>query len=211
MASGTLPLFYDFRKLGGLQFCDGGLLSNTPFRELLQAHRDYWLQVMGANKHKIPDLEVYLINVHPSRGTYIQDDDLDGTKDRINDITYFDRNSHYDENVANQASDYVEIINGMKNVARRHFDRDKFDVFQQDFENFLEATEAKSKSDIQTDRKRTYKDVLNCTFKIKNIVRIENTSPYDDSIFGKGADFSSQTIKGLIKKGRDDASKVLKA
>ena len=78
MASGTLPVFYDFRKLGGLQFCDGGLLSNTPFRELLQAHRDYWLQVMGTNKDKILDLEVYIINDHPSKGTYINDDDLDG-------------------------------------------------------------------------------------------------------------------------------------
>jgi predicted acylesterase/phospholipase RssA len=31
MASGTLPEFYDFRKKGGRYFCDGGLLSNTPF------------------------------------------------------------------------------------------------------------------------------------------------------------------------------------
>jgi NTE family protein len=211
MASGTLPVFYDFRKLGGVQFCDGGLLSNTPFRELLQAHRDYWLQVTGTNKHKIPDLEVYIINDHPSKGTYINDDDLDGIKDRINDITYCDRNSHYDENVVNQATDYIEIINGMRNVARRHFSKDKFDVFQQDFEHFLETTEAKSKSDIQGGGKRTYKDVLNCTFNLKNVVRIENTSSYDDSIYGKGVDFSSQTIKGLIKKGRDDASKVLNA
>jgi NTE family protein len=211
MASGTLPVFYDFRKLGGLQFCDGGLLSNTPFRELLQAHQDYWLQVKGTNKHKIPDLEVYIINDHTSKGTYIQDDDLDGTKDRINEITYSDRNSHYDENVANQASDYVEIINGMRNIARRHFGKDKFDVFRQDFENFLERTEAKSKSDIQGGGKRTYKDVLNCTLNLKNVVRIENTSPYDDSISGKGADFSSQTIRALIKRGREDASKVLKA
>ena len=211
MTSGTLPVFYDFRKLGGLQFCDGGLLSNTPFRELLQAHQDYWLQVMDANKQKIPDLEVYIVNDHPSKGSYIKDDDLDGTKDRINDIIYSDRNSHYDENEANQASDYVEIINGMRNVARRHFSKDKFNVFQQDFENFLERTEAKSKSDVQGGGKRTYKDVLNCTFNLKNVVRIENTSAYDDSISGKGADFSSQTIKGLIKKGRDDALKVLKA
>jgi hypothetical protein len=80
-----------------------------------------------------------------------------------------------------------------------------------DIENFLETTEAKSKSDIQGGGKRTYKDLLNCTFNLKNVVRIENTSPYDDSISGKGADFSAQTIKGLIKKGRDDASKVLKA
>ena len=43
MASGTLPVFYDFRELGGHKFCDGGLLSNTPFKELLQAHQEYWL------------------------------------------------------------------------------------------------------------------------------------------------------------------------
>jgi len=211
MASGTLPVFYEFRKLGQShrQFCDGGLLSNTPFRELLQAHRDYWLQVMGTNKHKIPDLEVYIINDHPPKGTCINDDDLDGTKDRINDITYSDRNSHYDENVANQATDYIEIINGMRNVARRHFSNDKFDVFQQDFEHFLETTEAKSKLHIQGPGKRTYKDVLNCTFNLKKVVRIENTSAYDDSISGKGSDFSSQTIKGLIRKGIEDASKML--
>jgi hypothetical protein len=45
---------------------------------------------------------------------------------------------------------------------------------------------------------------------LKNVVRIENTSPYEDSISGKGADFSSQTIRAL-KRGRDDASKVLKS
>jgi predicted acylesterase/phospholipase RssA len=38
MASGTLPKFYDIQKIGERQFCDGGLLSNTQFRELLQAH-----------------------------------------------------------------------------------------------------------------------------------------------------------------------------
>jgi NTE family protein len=95
------------RKLGGYQFCDGGLLSNTPFRELLQAHQDYWLRVKDTNKQKIPDLEVYIVNVHPSKGAFIQEDDVDGTKDRINDITFFDRNSHYNENVVTQTTDYL--------------------------------------------------------------------------------------------------------
>jgi NTE family protein len=38
MASGTLPEFYEFRKLGESQrqLCDGGYLSNTPFRGLLR-------------------------------------------------------------------------------------------------------------------------------------------------------------------------------
>lgn len=38
MASGTVPVFYKFRDIpkdGGRKFCDGGILSNTPFRELL--------------------------------------------------------------------------------------------------------------------------------------------------------------------------------
>jgi hypothetical protein len=43
--------------------------SNTPFRELLQDHHEYWPAVVGNNKQKIPDLEVYIENesVHPSK------------------------------------------------------------------------------------------------------------------------------------------------
>ena len=55
-----------------------------------------------------------------------------------------------------------------------------FEVFQKEVESFLQTTEAKSKSDI--DDKRKYKDLLNCGFKLTNVVRIENTSPYDESI-----------------------------
>jgi NTE family protein len=116
MASGTIPEFYDFRKLGERQFCDGGLLSNTPFRELLQAHQNYWLRVIDKDKQKIPDLEVYIVNVHPSKGETIPEDDHDGVKDRINDITFFDRNSHYDENIVDTATDYIEIIDKLKDL-----------------------------------------------------------------------------------------------
>ena len=199
-------MFYDFRKLGKCQFCDGGLLSNTPFRELLQAHQDYWLRVIDTDKQKIPDLEVYIVNVHPSKGTVIQDEDLDGVKDRIIDIIFFDRNSRYDENVADKATDYVKIINSLKHLARRYISKDKFDEFQNDFESFLRTTEAKSKSDIGD--KRTYKDLLTCRFKLTNVVRIENTY-HHDNISNKIADYTSQTIKSLIEKGRDDASRIL--
>lgn len=208
MASGTLPEFYEFRKLGESQrqLCDGGYLSNTPFRELLQAHKDYWLSIIDTDKDKIPDLEVYIVNVHPHKGTTIPDDDLDGVKDRINDITFFDRNSHYDENVVNMTTDYMEIIDSLKHSAKQNMSEEKFEVFHKEFESFL-TREAKSKSD--TDNKRKYKDLLNCGFRLTNVVRIENTSPYDDSIFGKIGDYSSKTIQDLIKKGGDDALEVL--
>ena len=208
MASGTLPVFYEFRKLGESQrqFCDGGLLSNTPFRELLHAHKDYWLGIINTDKDKIPDLEVYIVNVHPHKGTTIPDDDLDGVKDRINDITFFDRNSHHDENVVNMTTDYMDIIDSLKHSAKQNMTKEKFEIFQKEFGSFL-TREAKSRSD--TDNERNYKDLLNCGFRLTSVVRIENTSPYDDSIFGKIGDYSSKTIKDLIIKGGEDAIKVL--
>ena len=33
-----------------------------PLKELLEAHRDYWVNV--ENKEEAPDLEVYIVNVH---------------------------------------------------------------------------------------------------------------------------------------------------
>jgi NTE family protein len=206
MASGTIPEFYDFRKLGERQFCDGGWLSNTPFRELLQAHQDYWLRVIDKDKQKIPDLEVYIVNVHPSRGDAIQEDDHNGVKDRINDITFFDKNSHYDEKVVYTATDYLEIIGKLEDLAKNYISANKIHAFKNEFKNFLKTTEAKSKSN--TNEKRTYKDLLNGSFKLTNVIRIEH-SGYDDSISGKGADFTSKSIKDLIKQGKKDASRLL--
>src|SRR5215469_18947232 len=67
IASGSVPINYDYAKIeankltidnGGNKrienvqryFWDGGLASNTPLRELIQAHQDYWLNVQGKGK-----------------------------------------------------------------------------------------------------------------------------------------------------------------
>ena len=63
MASSTLPEIYDPQVIDGRNFWDGGILNNTPFRELIQSHQDYWKNVEG--RDKIPDLEVYIVNVQP--------------------------------------------------------------------------------------------------------------------------------------------------
>ena len=44
-------------------FWDGGIKSNTPLRELIQAHTDYWRE---KTDHGIPDLEVYIADLWPS-------------------------------------------------------------------------------------------------------------------------------------------------
>ena len=56
---------------------------------------------------------------------------------------------------------------------------------------------------------RKYKDLLKGRFKLTKVVRIEPEN-YTDNISGKGADFTSKTIKSLIEKGKEDAYKVLK-
>jgi NTE family protein len=240
MASGTIPIFYEFRKIGEKEFCDGGLLSNTPLRELLQAHRDYWKKVAGENEDRIPDLDIYIVNVHPSQQNNIASvqegesdrqeksdasndtrndrnfsERYDAVKDRINDIIFSDRNSHYDEKVADLITDYKdlltdyrELINKLKALTKSHFkNKEQSDTsFRSEFDNILKASEEKSSGNKLEDRK--YKDLIKGRFRI-NVTRIENEY-YVDSIYGKGADFTSQTIEKLIEKGKEDARRVLK-
>jgi predicted acylesterase/phospholipase RssA len=204
MASGTIPEFYDFRIIGGRQFCDGGWLSNTPFRELLQAHQEYW-RIIDRHKQKIPDLEVYLINNHPSQGSVIQDYDYDAVKDRVNDIQFHDRNSRYDENIANMNTDFFAIIDATVQLAKTYIDEGKFKDFKKELENFLKST-AKSRS---AGEERMYKDILDASFALKKVTRIENTN-YTDSISGKASDFTLISITGLIARGQEDALNALK-
>jgi hypothetical protein len=200
MASNTVPEFYDYREINGHKFWDGGMLSNTPFRELLQAHQSYWKYVKKCDD-KIPDLEVYIINLHPSKQPN-PSTDHDGIKDRQNDITYFDRNSHYDEKITNLVTDYIDLINHLKCLALKHLDNDKDrSKFQQEFEDFL-IRDAKSRGDY--DEHRKYKDLTICRFELAKVLRIEHTN-YINSVFGKITDHTERTITQLIKEGKADA------
>ena len=223
MASGTIPVFYKFREIptkGGRKFCDGGILSNTPFRELLQAHRDYWKRIVGEDKDEIPDLDVYIINVHPSKQDEVPTD-LDGVRDRINDITFSDRNSRYDEMVADLITDYKDLVRDytnfvdrLKELAKNHLEnRGESDItFQNEFETLLNATQVKSRGGTREQHIK-YQELLKGRLKLTNVIRIEPEGPesYADSIYGKVGDFTSKTIMSLIEKGKQDARRVLKA
>ena len=54
MASATLPEFYDYEEIYGRKFWDGGMFSNTPIRELIQAHKDFWEYKIVQKNWKIP-------------------------------------------------------------------------------------------------------------------------------------------------------------
>lgn len=207
MASGTVPEFYDYKDVGGNKFWDGGLLSNTPFRELLQAHYNYWINLTEEEEDgtsKVPDLDVYIINLHPSKQPNLATDH-DGVRDRLNDITFFDRNSHNDENIARLILDYNIFTTQMNCLIRKAISKitpeNGRDELQNEFETIL-STITSSKD--QKGQYCKYTDLMKCKFELGKVIRIEHKN-YTNSVWGKTADFTSETIRRLIKEGEYDA------
>jgi NTE family protein len=214
MASGTLPEFYnhaevsihtsDKQKTHPRYFWDGGLLSSTPVRELLHAHREYWKDV--ENMNEIPELDVYIVNVHPSK---IDNNkipmDHNGVKDRQNDITYADRNSRYDENMTRLIGDYASFVTEMKDLLEEAIckvnDENDKDVLKRKLNDIL-VTKTSSKG--RKYEARNYEDLIRGRFKLNKVIRIERTN-YINSIYGKTGDLTFETIHKLIKEGECDA------
>jgi NTE family protein len=183
------------------RFWDGGVLSNTPLRELIESHKNYW-------KSAIPDLEVYIIDVWPSVDGYPVPSDLDGIRDRKNDLTYQDM-TPYDEKVANIVSDYfnfvselgklaVEAIGGIGDVKKKNDLQTRL--------NGVYSTKAKSRH--RTGELRTYRELVDERFDITKVIRIERSADKND-IANKWCDFSLGTISKLFEQGTLDALKTL--
>jgi predicted acylesterase/phospholipase RssA len=184
------------------RFWDGGVLSNTPLRELIQSHKDYWKSVKNKpdSKNTIPKLEVYIIDIWPSVDGYPVPSDLDGIRDRKNDLTYQDV-TPYDEKVANMISDYYNLSSALKDLAERK------GVPKAEIDTILNMP---SKSSHRTGELRTYGDLVDVDerFEITKIIRIERSADRDD-IANKWCDFSLGTISKLFEQGTLDALKTL--
>ena len=209
MASATFPVFFEYEKIQGRKLWDGGILSNTPLRELLQAHRNYWKSIPGNEKEqKVPNLEVYVINVWPSEERQPTPSDYDRVKDRKNDITYADK-TQYDQKVALIITDYIDMVKKLKGLARRAIDaiddedkeedKNKKEKLDEELKLFSK-TIAKSKKRSRVSR--TYADLLNGRFDIKMVKTIERIDDQND-ISNKWADFTKESIERLISKGED--------
>jgi predicted acylesterase/phospholipase RssA len=203
MASGTLPQLYFPQMIDGRKFWDGGLLSNTPFRELLESYQEYWIdKVSKKDKDKIPNLEVYIVNVHPSKGD-INPMIYDDVKNRENNIVYGDRSSEHDQKVAMIMMDYVNIINDLKTLALEHLKEDERKAFEREFEGSLMTKDAKRSTEIRG-KDQKYGDLLMGTVELTKVLRIERKDD-ENAVSHKTADFTLDTIKALIMQGETDA------
>jgi NTE family protein len=200
MASGTLPEFYDYKQIDGRKFWDGGLLSNTPFRELLQAHQQYWMGVTsktkkGNNNIHIPDLEVYIVNLHPTKRKVLPTDH-DGVKDRLNDIIFGDRSSHYDEEMAYLVTDLKDFATQMKKLSREAISKVRKESdkkrLKKIFDDILKTRTATASKGFNGKSSTTYGTLLKGQYKLTKVVRIERTERkkgyYTDTIYGKVGD-----------------------
>jgi hypothetical protein len=208
-------------------FWDGAYLSNTPLRELIHAHREYWYVEGDEEKKHVPHLEVYIVNLYPTveKGNDLPAD-ADTIQDREVDIRFHDR-TQYDVKVAQMISDYIILHGQVKNLAVKHLEKlgpNKSKEFTDELENMLSTTVAKStkrgatpeqvtkKDGIVNNRKlasnRKYKDIVEGRFDIADVVYIDRK---DDgyTIFGKAAEFSTRTINKLREDGFREGSNVL--
>ena len=218
LASGSGPVNYDYTKLGvedsngghGINrenekqkedgnslitkkvryFWDGGIIANTPLREAVIEHRRYWASV---RKSEVPPVRVFIVNVHPIKQDSLPAD-YDALVDRKNDLTYHDR-TLFDERMAIMITDYVNIVNSLIKLAEDNM------VKMALVDNILEQ-QAETRN-FSTGKHLKYTDLVKHMVSVEQVIRIERKNDAH-TIANKTFDFSSNTIKKLIRDGYEE-------
>jgi NTE family protein len=219
LASGSVPVNYDYTKLevenynDGHEiknenvkqnekgnsppnkkiryFWDGGIIANTPLREAVIEHRRYWHYV---RKSEVPLLRIVIVNVHPIKQDSLPVD-YDGLLARKNDLTYHDR-TLFDERMAIMITDYVNIIKSLIKLAE-----DK-KISKAQVDDILRR-QALTRF-FMTGKQGTYGDLIQDMVSVDFVIRIERKND-EHSIANSTFDFSSTTIDRLIRDGYDEA------
>jgi predicted acylesterase/phospholipase RssA len=223
IASASIPINYDNEIIDGHKFWDGGILSNTPLRELISHHITWWSDKLELeygdrfnrsfdnwNKFKenmkIPDLKLYIINLHPSKegidnnDISIEDNDYDMIRDRENDIRFHDK-TEYDQKVATMVTDYMNCIDKIGGLAIKAIkETNNSKELEEQFNKILEE---KGLSTNRKGERRRYQDLIKNRFNLEVEFKIERRDD-NDTISNKVFDFSSNTISRLINEGIHD-------
>jgi predicted acylesterase/phospholipase RssA len=201
MASASLPEFYDYEEINGRKFWDGGILSNTPIRETIQAHKEFWEYKIGSKvledsildeaSLKVPDLEIYIVNLWHSDDK-VAPSDPDGITERHADIKSHDQ-YHVNESIL--ITHYIHLIEKLIQLQNGKNNYELKKEINKILQNYTTI-----RRDTTTQIPKKYIDILKTQFeitKLESIDRRDNT----DTISGKIGDFTSDTIRKLVKEG----------
>jgi NTE family protein len=210
IASTSIPIFYDYEEIDGHKFWDAGIVSNTPLRELIQAHRDYWHKDKG---QEVPDLQVYIVNMWPRKeSSMTPPSDNDGLNDRRNDLIYHDK-TEYDQKVAHVITDYVNFVKDLISLATDAInevdDAQKNKELKRRLTKIKETPATSEKREPEKERSRTYEDMLKGRFGLESVVTVERTDDANDISY-KWEDLTSKSIRSLIDHGYEDGNRALK-
>ena len=204
MASATLPEFYEYEEISGHKFWDGGLLSNTPIRELIQAHKDFWEHKLNSKElensileeacFNVPDLELYVVNLWHSDDDDIAPSDPDGMTERLRDIKLHDQ-YYLKESIL--LTHYIHLIEKLIQLGISKDNNNNNYELKNDINNILQSYTA---SIATTEIPKKYLDIIKTQFKITKIESIERRDD-PDTISAKDGDFTSETINKLIRDG----------
>jgi NTE family protein len=194
------PMFEDDNSKGVSKnkrvFWDGGYLSNTPLREVIQAHREYWLESRG----EVPDLEVYIADTWP---TSMKDGPASLDNDFIEDRRYdliFGGKTEYDEKVANIVTDYIDLTNELIRFVRVN------GLPKHEIDRILSKSAKKSKP--RTGEPRQYADLMDGRFGLTKVFRIQLADD-GNTISTKYYDYSAKTLSQLIESGKRDTLEIM--
>jgi predicted acylesterase/phospholipase RssA len=179
-------------------FWDGGLLANTPLRQTILAHRDYWLRVRKL-EYGIPRLRYGIINLHPAKQDYLPTD-YDGVIDRKNDIIFHDR-TLFDENIAILLSDFAKLVNSLTKLAEEK------GVDKKALQKILD--EETRVIYLGTGERIRYNDLLKGRVDVDFVVRLERKND-SHTVSNKIFDFSENTIRQLIQDGYNETKEQMK-
>jgi predicted acylesterase/phospholipase RssA len=179
-------------------FWDGGLLANTPLRQTVLAHREYWHKVRKLEEN-IPRLRYGIINLHPAKQDYLPSD-YDGVVDRKNDIIFHDR-TEFDENVAVLLSDFIRLAKNLIKLAEEN--GVSKDLLQKTLQEETRAVY------LATGKHWSFEDLIKANVDVDFVVRLERKND-SHTISNKTFDFSKSTIQQLIQDGYQETKEQMK-
>ncbi len=225
IASSSIPEVYAFEEIDERKFWDGGLLSNTPIKELVDSHQRFWEKRIGSKNlessfrvkvrrkkmddyssksqepqeiQRIPDLEIYVVNLLDPR---------ENNGNTVREAVAYDfewiKERSIDIKLGNRCdaktnrlyTDYVNLIEKLISLG----DRDE--LLKEKINRILEEYTPRR---FTTEEIKRNVDILKNSFKITKIIQIQRKDD-NNSISGKLTDFTNETIDRLIQEGYQDA------
>jgi hypothetical protein len=237
LASAAIPINYSYMEINGKKYWDGGILSNTPIRELISNHSSFWTKkyerelISTLDKDSkltfakwkdfdklqkeniIPNLKLTIVNLHPEseEGNNIPSlYDYDLTKDRERDIRFHDK-TEYDIKLAQNMSDYHDFVEGMTDLASNAIEeisKNNKNTAEHLKTDFEHILNLHQRTLARDNKTRHFYDLIGKRFNIDDVLKIQKKDDIH-TVSDKIFDFSSDTILNLIKEGERDTLKEI--